>query len=88
MTVEKVIKVGEEYRVMYLGVKNVRDVKLIFSILSVKKLNKYISQKLRGFIDRRNLAGNLCNTSPRTHHNFVGCDDFLKLSIVVSKFGI
>ena len=58
---------GEESGVMCCEFLEVGKIECIFSFFSVKN-----STNLSAFINGSILAGNLCNTSPRTRHNFCG----------------
>ena len=63
---------GGESGVMCWKFSEVEKIECIFSIFFCKELHKSVSQKLRGFIEGRIFVGILCNTSPRTRHNFCG----------------
>ena len=47
-------------------------VERIFSIFSEKNSTNLSARSRGGFIDGSILAGSLCNTLPRTRHNFLG----------------
>ena len=63
---------GGESGVMCCDFRLVGKVERIFSIFSVKNSTNLSARSRGGFIDGSILAGSLCNTSPRTRHNFGG----------------
>ena len=70
VTVQKVERTARgESGEMYCDFRKAGKVEHIFSFFSVKNS---VSQGLGGFIDGSILAGSLCNTLPRTRHNFWG----------------
>ena len=73
VTVEKVESTGGgESGAMCCDFRKVGKVEHIFSLFSVKNSTNLSARSQGGFIDGSILAGSLCNTSPRTRHNFLG----------------
>ena len=63
---------GGESGAMCCDFREVGKVERIFSIFSVKNSTNLSARSRGGFIDGSILAGSLCNTLPRTRHNFWG----------------
>ena len=64
---------GGESGVMCCKLTEAKNVECIFfNFLSVNSSTNPSAKSSGSFVDRRILAGSLCNTSPRTRHNFCG----------------
>ena len=62
---------GGESGVMCCDFWEIGKVERIFSIFSEKNATNLSARSRGGFIDGSILAGSLCNTSPRSRHNFL-----------------
>ena len=67
---------GGESGAMCCDFWEIGKVEHIFSIFSEKNSTNLSASSQGGFIDGSILAGSLCNTSPRTRHNFWGHDGY------------
>ena len=63
---------GGESGAMCCDFWEIGKVERIFSTFSEKNSTNLSARSRGGFIDGSILAGSLCNTSPRTRHNFLG----------------
>ena len=63
---------GGESEVICCDLGEVGKAEHIFSIFFCEELTNLSAKSQGGFINGSILAGNLCNTSPRTRHNLLG----------------